>query len=706
MAPEQARGDKGAIGPATDVWALGALLYDLLTGRPPFQAATPTATLQQVQADEPVPPARLNRQVPRDLETICLKCLRKGPSERYASAAALADDLRRFEKGEPITARPPGALERAAKWVRRRPAAAALLAAALLMLAGVTAAAVWYVGDRARLRTEAHGRAKLATAALDDADMHLKDLRAKLDDAPQAWDLLSDIDRWEVSVKQARQDWQRAVAAVGDDALVAEETRARIQAVEDAVAREQAAYDLAKELDDIAVEALASVDSRGSQQRKAMAKFERVFARQGLDVHQPGTAWFRSAVESSPVRFALIAALDNWALLADFVKDPQLPRLLELAREADPDPWRDRFRKPAVWADRDALAKLADEVDVGWQSPTVLVSLGALLRLNGADPSAVFERALLNHPRDFWLHLRTAFHTKAPGVKSGLAHAALAVRPGSAFAYHLLAVGLWERGELPAAVVAAKRAIDINPDDGVSYCCLGRALRDLKDLPGAVAALKRAADLDSDNAGPCYFLGEVFLLQENWAAAAEAYRRAADRHLGAAGFWKLGGCPQDLKNFLLKLKDYPEVVTAFRRTIELDPGDFLGRYILGQVFQQQGRNGEAEQLYLGALQAQPAWLPACDSLARLLATCPDDKVRDGKRAVECATTACERSGWNDPYCLDTLAAAYAEAGQFEEAVRYQTRALDDPALKGDVRTAAQQRLELYRQKKPFRDQGP
>ncbi len=196
MSPEQARGDKDAIGPATDVYALGAVLYECLTGRPPFRAENAAATLQQVLDNEPLPPARLNPGIPRNLDTICLKCLHKEPLRRYASAAALADDLRRFERGEPIVARPVGRLERAAKWSRRRPTAATLLATMLLLLAGVTAAAVWYVGDRNRLRhedslrdAEVHNRARQvnreALAALDRAALHLTDLRTKVDDPVQ-----------------------------------------------------------------------------------------------------------------------------------------------------------------------------------------------------------------------------------------------------------------------------------------------------------------------------------------------------------------------------------------------------------------------------------------------------------------------------------------------------------------------------------------
>jgi eukaryotic-like serine/threonine-protein kinase len=147
MAPEQAEGRIKDIGPWTDVYALGAILYELLTGRPPFNAQSTWDTLDQVRTREPVAPHQLQPGCPRDLETICLKCLRKDAAGRYLSARALADDLSRFLAGQPITARPVGPATRAIKWARRRPAVAALVAVCVLAGMGLTAAIPWHISQ-------------------------------------------------------------------------------------------------------------------------------------------------------------------------------------------------------------------------------------------------------------------------------------------------------------------------------------------------------------------------------------------------------------------------------------------------------------------------------------------------------------------------------------------------------------------------------
>jgi WD40 repeat protein len=170
MPPEQTRGDKGQIGPAADVYSLGALLYCLLTGRPPFQAADEWETMRQVREEEPVPPHALNPGVPRDLESVCLRCLAKEPGRRYGSARELGEDLDRFLHGKPTVARPVGALERGWRWCRRNAAVAGLLAGLMLTLllgAGVASLLAWHAGreaDRARDEAERARKAEIREA--------------------------------------------------------------------------------------------------------------------------------------------------------------------------------------------------------------------------------------------------------------------------------------------------------------------------------------------------------------------------------------------------------------------------------------------------------------------------------------------------------------------------------------------------------------
>ncbi|VTU01226.1 wd40 repeat-containing protein : WD40 repeat-containing protein OS=Singulisphaera acidiphila (strain ATCC BAA-1392 / DSM 18658 / VKM B-2454 / MOB10) GN=Sinac_7396 PE=3 SV=1: Pkinase: PSCyt1: PSCyt1 [Gemmataceae bacterium] len=229
MAPEQAAGEGGTSGPAVDVYALGAILYEALTGRPPFQAGTVLGTLKKVVSDEPEPPRAARPAVPRDLDAVCLKCLEKRPGDRYPTAEALADDLKRFLAGRPVAARSHSRAVRAVRWCRRRPVLVALVAAV-----GLAPVAVWggdYVAaERRRARAVA-----VAPQAREILQRHCYECHGanpdKVDRDFLALDRASLLDPHRKNVVPGHPDQSRLIQRIADGTMPPREEELRLPRV-------------------------------------------------------------------------------------------------------------------------------------------------------------------------------------------------------------------------------------------------------------------------------------------------------------------------------------------------------------------------------------------------------------------------------------------------------------------------------------------
>src|SRR3984957_7586564 len=204
MAPEQAEGKSREVGPAADIYALGAILYEMLTGRAPFTAESAMETLMMLFHAEPVSPSQLQPKIPRDLETICLKCLHKKPGRRYASAEELANDLQRFLAGDPIQARPASVYERLGKWTRKRPVLATLASCSALVVTCFLGLIFWHQVDlHDQLGQALHDERATRTAeeAANERE-HLGQLREKLKDLLHAGEAAVAVQDWEQAQMQ------------------------------------------------------------------------------------------------------------------------------------------------------------------------------------------------------------------------------------------------------------------------------------------------------------------------------------------------------------------------------------------------------------------------------------------------------------------------------------------------------------------------
>jgi eukaryotic-like serine/threonine-protein kinase len=432
MAPEQAMGKLGAIGAPTDVYGLGAILYELLTGRPPFRAESASETERQLISKEPVAPSRLNAKVPRDLETICLKCLLKEPERRYPSTDALADDLRRFLDGRPIQARPLGWGGRTWRWARREPAAAALVATAVAFVALAVVGGFWVERQRAEARVTTARQEQTVEAELARAEEltklgHWPEARRALEGAPG------------LPVTSARADLRERLRRALADA------------------------DIVVRLEEIRLRLSEGTPVRGKASPAADRLYAEAFASYGITLTSPAPD-AAAVVTGSKVGDILLVFLHDWLYWA---AAENRDRLRDVVNLADLDPWRRAFRDARARNDIRMLEELARAPGAMAQPPALLSGLGGALLADGQpeEARALLRAAQQRYPGDFWINylLGHSLERERPQEAVGYFRAAVGIRPTSDQANARLSGLMHYLDESDAAIAASKQAVGLNP---------------------------------------------------------------------------------------------------------------------------------------------------------------------------------------------------------------------------------------------------
>jgi tetratricopeptide (TPR) repeat protein len=578
MAPEQALGNVDRLDERADVFGLGAILCEVLTGQPPYAGTGFTeAHWQAVWADLAGAFDRLDGcGADAELVALCKRCLAAEPKDRPRDAGVVAEELSAYLQGVEQRLRQ-AELARAQAEVRvteerrRRRVQLALAAAivGLLLVGGGGGFALYRQHELRQLEVAQRQREqeKSALAALDKA----ADLQREA--------------RWAEAQTLLRQ----ALEQLGMGAP--EEARARLEkALADVM--------LVAELDAIRL-GKATWTEGGFDQAKADQTYAQVFARDGLGREGEAPEVVAKRVRASAVKEPLLAALDDWAF------STRAPNrrvwLLDVARRVDPQPWRDRLRDPALWADPKRLEKLAAEAE--GQELTPQAAVGLATRLEPQQAAALLRGVQRRHPADFWVNFTLGTHLNAdkPQDAAGFLRAAVASRPQASAAHNNLALVLEGQGMQDEALACFRKAIAIDPRNSHFHINLGHALSRMGRLTEAIASCRHAIQLDPNKPMAHSALGIALRGSGKADEAIECQRHAIRLDPRNAMLYT------NLGSTLWAGRKVDEAIACFRQAIALDPRYARAHHGLGNALEVKRKVDEAIECWRKAMSLDPRY---------------------------------------------------------------------------------------------------
>jgi serine/threonine protein kinase/Flp pilus assembly protein TadD len=574
MSPEQALAKHGLVDHRTDIYSLGVTLYELLTGTPAVGGKDREEILNAITLQERRPPRALEAAIPPDLETIVLKAMEKTPTDRYATAQELADDLRRWLDDRPIQARRPSLVQRVRKWGRRHRVAVVATAACLLVtLVSAAGSAGWVARDREARRNFAVRRAGEALESVNT---------------------LVERENWPEGLRAVEQ-------AEGFLDGFGEEAALRLQAQQ-----QRRDLEMASRLQEVRL-AMKVIEDGDFDWRAVDDAYAAAFQRYGLDIDGGDPQATAEQMRLRPIHRQLVAALDNWGFIRWELKAEGWDRRLAVARAADPDHWRNRLRDALEARDLKALEEAAaTEQAADWPAET-LVLLGRLAL--GTDSServaAILERAQQRHPDDFWINetLGLLLDEQGPSRMDDAIRSysvAVALRPQSPGAHYNLGFAFhYKGGQSDRAIAEYREALRLDKDCFSARNCLGNILRREGHLDEAIVEYREMLRQEPARTDAHANLGVALRDKGQFGEAVAELREALRLSNGS-----------DLIE--LDLRRTEELAQADRRLPAIlqgkeQPKDATERVALAQVCQRNKKLfAAATRFYAEAFAAEPA----------------------------------------------------------------------------------------------------